>query len=291
MFRGVQLRLVLGAIALVGLSVVAANAAPASAAPRIELTEVNCLPGPTHEGKLDIVRLHNRGDASQDLTGWQLKSDPEDSQSFSLNIAGTLPPVSETIDPDPKYHRPWVVIVAGQHATELPHEQTWLWSSSEILRDPPKPDDPVQTLDFIRLYDSSGNLVDSQDCAGNPVPLQTSTPETPTPAPQVANTDTPAEGTQGGAQTGSSGSSGTNTGATTGQPAGSGQTAAQAGLGGSVPAPNSGVGSLAPVTTSPLRLALGLVALGAGFIGLVLGGNPLRKRGTAVSWDSSRRER
>jgi hypothetical protein len=273
MTKEVRLRSLLAAAAFAALLAAAGNAVPASAGPRIELTEVNCLPGPEHAGALDVIRLHNRGDAPQDLRGWQLKSDPEVSESMALDIAGTLDPVAGTPGPDsPLGDKPWVIIVAGIHATQYPESSVWLWSVPEVLRDSGDPPD------YVRLYDADGNLVDSMDCNGNPVPLETTAQETPTPEPQVTNTNNPEEGTQPGGQTGSTTASQTAGGTSSEQAATTGQTAAQAASGGSFPAPNSGLGSLAPVNTSPLRLVLGLGAIGAGLAGLTLGVNLFLRR-------------
>jgi hypothetical protein len=262
MTKEVRLRLLLlGAfVTTCLLSSAARTSAAPSAAPKIELTEIECLPGPGHEGKLDLIYIHNRGDAAQDLTGWKLTSDPEDSQTMLLDIAGTLGPVNQ-LGTAPSEDKPRVIISAGSHAVQLPDSSMWLWSVSEILRDDSDPPD------FVRLYDNNGDLVASKECPD----LTPATPSpTPTPEPQVAAPENQASGQTGSeSSTGGStqgGSAGSQT-ATSGQnsQAASGGTAA-----GSVGAPNAGIGSLAPVGTSSLALSLSVVAVAAGFIGLAV---------------------
>ena len=198
MTKEVPLRLLLAVVAAGVLLTVSGDGGSASAASNVRLVTsstdgykaVDCAPsidghGP---GQFDLVRLENHGDAPQDLTGWVLKSDPEDSQQFTLDVAGTLVPFVDV-------NEDRVIVVAGQHATSIPDRGLYLWSIGGILRDS---GDPV---DYVRLYDQNGNLVDSMDCNGNPVPLATAAPATPTPAPQVAANQPGPESTQQADQT------------------------------------------------------------------------------------------
>jgi hypothetical protein len=274
MTKEVPLRLLLAVAAAAVFLTIAGDDDSAFAASNVRLVTsatdgykaVDCAPsidghGP---GQFDHIRLENHGDAPQDLTGWVLKSDPEDSQQLPLDAAGTLVPFVDVSEDR-------VIIVAGPHANGYPDRKVYLWSIGGVLRDS---GDPV---DYVRLYDAGGNLVDSMDCNGNPVPLQTATPATPTPAPQVGANQPNPESTQQAEQTSANTTTQQNRAATSGQaPVGQGAPAGGS-VAGSVGAPNSGVGSLAPVNSNSWPLALG--ALAVGLVGLISSAALLIRKG------------
>jgi hypothetical protein len=270
MTKEVPLRLLLAVVAAgIFLAISTGGSSDsASAAPQIVLANsdptstwkpVDCAPIGHDPGAYDIIQIENHGDAPLDLTGWVLKSDPEDTQLMSLDVAGTLAPLV-----DPKEDR--VLIVAGQHSESYPDRNVYQWSRPEILRDSGDPPD------YVRLYDPNGNLIDSKDCNQNPVPLATAVPATSTPAPQVASNQ-PAESTQPAGQTTANDQQ--SRAATSGQsPVGQAATAPSSG---SVPAPNSGVGSLSPMNATSWPLAF--AALAVGLAGLATSGVLLLRNG------------
>jgi hypothetical protein len=259
------LRLLLVALVAASLLAVAESAAAApSAAPSIKLTTVDCAPEGHEPGAFDIIRLENHGDAAQDLAGWQLKSDPEDSEEMALDVAGTLVPLVDA-------NEDRVYIVAGRHSEGYPDRKTYRWSISGILRDSGDPPD------YVRLYDASGNLVDSMDCNQQPVPLATAAPATPTPASHVSTNQQSTDSTQSVGQNVADSQQGPVAGAAQ---AGGGSQAAVApagAAGAAVPAPDSGVGSLAPVGAGSPLFAFG--ALAAGLAGIATSGILLLRRG------------
>jgi hypothetical protein len=267
------LRLLFAVVAAASLLAVVDNAGSASAAADVRLhcspssgscsKAVDCAPNNHDPGAFDMISIENHGDVAQDLTGWVLKSDPEQSEQMALDVAGTLVPLV-----DPNEDR--VFIVAGRHSESYPDRKTYRWSIQEVLRDAGEP------ADYIRLFDPSGNLVDSMDCNGQPVPLPTAVSATPTPAPQAAAAaNQPAAGeTQPSGQSADS-----QQGRAAAQAAGLSQAAAAAPAGGvgagAVPAPDSGVGSLAPVGAGSPLFAFG--ALAAGLAGLATSAILLRR--------------
>lgn len=107
----------------------------------ISITELDCDANP------ERVVLSNNGDASLDLTGWRLESDPPDKEAFSLSRIGTLGPGQS------------VTIESGTGASG-----SFVWSMAFVFRD----DDPS---DYARVVDSSEEAVQEVTCAtGAPTP-------------------------------------------------------------------------------------------------------------------------
>jgi hypothetical protein len=122
----------------------------------IRIAQLQCTGDP------EVVVIENAGDTAQTLTGWQLQSDPTDSEVFDLGVLGGLQPGAS------------VFIQSGPSASGV-----FNWGMEFIFRD----NDPT---DFARIVDSTGNIIDQVDCAS------AATPEaTPTASPQASPTPTP----------------------------------------------------------------------------------------------------
>ena len=135
------------AYALAGVSFAAAQGGP-----DVQISQLDCTGDP------EVVVLTNSGDAAQDLSGWELRSDPEASELFDLRDLGTTlaPGVSNTIQ-------------SGPSASGV-----FIWSTGEVFRD----NDPT---DYVRLVDDAGDTVQQVNCVGaTPSP-------TPSPAAEVPN--------------------------------------------------------------------------------------------------------
>jgi hypothetical protein len=150
-------------------------------------------------GDTEIVGLSNDGSVAQDLTGWELRSDPVGSESVDLSPLGTLEPDDGAI------------IFSGPDAPPTDLSENWLrWTTAYIFRD-------LDTSDFARLVNAAGGTVDQMNCpaqeptatptpsptptptatptaTATPTPTETPTPEateTPTPTPEPTETATP----------------------------------------------------------------------------------------------------
>ncbi len=122
----------------------------ASAAAQVEIAALDCTSDP------EVVELSNTGTDPQDMTGWQLVSDPPQSEAFDLTPIGTLAAGAS------------VFIESGPGA-----QATFTWSPTEIFRN-------GDSTDFVRLVDNTGATVAEQACAAQ----ATSTPA-PTPEPSA----------------------------------------------------------------------------------------------------------
>jgi len=108
---------------------------------------------------MEVVSIVNDGSTAQDLTGWELRSDPVASEFVDLSPLGTL-------DPDEG-----ASIFSGPEAPPTNLSNNWLrWTTAYIFRD-------FDTGDFARLVNGAGGTVDQMNC-----PAQEPT-ATPTPAP------------------------------------------------------------------------------------------------------------
>jgi hypothetical protein len=223
--RGV---LVAGFALLAGLFTVDGTEAAAV----LSVTQIECGQ-PFHAGQFDAVYIVNQGDTAQNMAGWQLRSDPEDSQQLELSLLGVLDPGEQ------------VILTAGGHAVAVPSENIVVWTLNEMLRDSGSPPD------YVRLLDPSGSLVSGRDCAG-----QVFLPATPTPAPQQ---QTQQPGQQQTAQTG------TGTGAGTGTGKGKGPRAVPA-AGGPV-ASEDGAFAMLPLISGLIAISAGTVAMNVAFAG------------------------
>lgn len=143
-------RLAVAATLGFAFALAAVSFAAAQGGPDVQISQLDCTGDP------EIVVLTNSGDAAQDLSGWELRSDPEASELFDLRDLGTAlaPGVSNTIQSGPS--------ASG----------AFTWSTDEVYRD----NDPT---DYVRLVDDAGAAVQQVDCAG-------ATPS-PTPAAEVPN--------------------------------------------------------------------------------------------------------
>jgi hypothetical protein len=125
--------------------------------PDIQIAQLEC------NGDPELVLIKNLGDAAQALTGWELQSDPPDSEVYDLAVLGGLAPGAA------------VSIQSGPSASGV-----FNWGLEFIFRD----DDPT---DYVRLIDDTGAVVHEVDCGGEvaPEPSPTPSPEpSPTPSPE-----------------------------------------------------------------------------------------------------------
>jgi hypothetical protein len=120
---------------------------PAEAASALQVTQLECS---IHPGLFDVMYIRNNGDATQDLSGWRLVSDPEASEQMSLTVAGALNPGQQ------------LIVVAGLHGVAVPSQNLYLWTNLEVLRD-------GEPVDYVKLLDGSGALVSGMDCTGQPL--------------------------------------------------------------------------------------------------------------------------
>jgi hypothetical protein len=148
----------------VTLALLTSGPASASAAD-VRIAELRC------EGDPELVVIENEGDATQDLTGWQLQSEPSGSEVFELGVVsdGDLEAGEQ------------VFIQSGPSAGG-----TFRWGNEAIFRD----DDAT---DYVRIVDGTGAVVDQVNCGGagaeaspTPSPAPTASPEA-SPAADVPN--------------------------------------------------------------------------------------------------------
>jgi hypothetical protein len=261
------LRLIAVALAVVvGIALSAIPSGPTEAASNVQIPAqedkgIQCDPNPeVHGSNFDQIDIVNLGDAPQDLTGWELRSDPEDAEKMSLSQVGTIAPGER------------VIIVAGSHSQAFPNEtpRVFQWSVIGVLREGPP-------MDYVKIFDSSGQLVFGRQCDYQLITDATPSPE-PTAVPQAAaqnqSNDTSQTGNQNTAAN-------TQTNTNTTQQGSSNPAAAPVAAGGGVPAPNSGVGALTASDTG-LPGATTWALLLAGLSGLFAGTAILRHRITAV---------
>jgi hypothetical protein len=128
-----------------------------AAAADVKIASLDC------DSEPQVVELTNSGDASQNLAGWELLSDPVADESYGLTSIGVLAPGSS------------VFIESGPGA-----EATFTWSNANTFRS----GDPG---DFARLVDDQGSTVSEVACAAGvqatstPAPTPTTAPPAPTP--------------------------------------------------------------------------------------------------------------
>ena len=121
----------------------------------VQIAQLSC------SGDPESVVIENFGDAVQTLTGWELQSDPPDSQTFDLTVLGGLAPGAS------------ISIQSGPSAGGV-----FKWGLTLIFRD----DDPA---DYARIVDDTGAIVHQVNCA-EATPSPTPSPE-PSPAAEVPN--------------------------------------------------------------------------------------------------------
>ena len=124
----------------------------------VQIAQLSC------SGDPELVVIENLGDDPQDLDGWELQSDPPDSEVYDLGNLGTqlLPGAS-------------VSIQSGPSASGV-----FNWTLEFVYRD----DDPA---DYARIVDDTGAIVHQVNCAeATPTPSPTPSPE-PSPPNGVPN--------------------------------------------------------------------------------------------------------
>ena len=144
----------LASVFAIALALVAVSSAHAQG-PDVQIAQLTC------SGDPELVVIENFGDAAQDLTGWELQSDPPDSQTFDLTVLGGLAPGAS------------ISIQSGPSASGV-----FKWTLEFIFRD----DDPA---DYARIVDDTGAIVHQVNCA-EATPTPSPTPE-PSPAAEVPN--------------------------------------------------------------------------------------------------------
>ena len=145
-------------VSALAIALALAAVSPAGAqGPDVQIAQLSC------SGDPELVVIENVGDTAQTLTGWELQSDPPDSQAFDLAVLGGLAPGSS------------VSIQSGPSAGGV-----FKWGLEFIYRD----DDPT---DYARIVDDTGAIVHQVNCAeATPTPSPTPSPE-PSPAAEVPN--------------------------------------------------------------------------------------------------------
>ncbi len=120
----------------------------------VQIAQLSC------SGDPELVVIENSGDAAQTLTGWELQSDPPDSQTFDLTVLGGLAPGAS------------VSIQSGPSAGGV-----FKWGLEFIYRD----DDPT---DYALIVDDTGAIVHQVNCAeATPTPSPTPEPSPPNGVP------------------------------------------------------------------------------------------------------------
>lgn len=152
-------RLVLGVILAAAVAAIAATvgAPPAArAASQVQVASLSC------NGDPEEVVIENAGDEAQELDGWQLLSDPADSETYDLSSVGGLQPGAS------------IFVRSGPAATGV-----FKWGETLVFRD----DD---ASDFVRIVDDAGATVDEVACgvASAPAPTPEASAE-PAPASDI----------------------------------------------------------------------------------------------------------
>ena len=123
----------------------------------VQIAQLSC------SGDPELVVIENLGDDPQDLDGWEIQSDPPDSQTFELTLLGGLAPEAS------------ISIQSGPSAGGI-----FMWTLEFVYRD----DDPT---DYARIVDDTGAIVHQVNCAeATPTPSPTPSPE-PSPPNGVPN--------------------------------------------------------------------------------------------------------
>ena len=149
--------LALGSALTIALALAAISSAGAQE-PDIQIIQLECIDDPDAEGIQETVVIENLGDATQTLTGWELQSDPPDSEAFDLVVLGGLAPGAS------------ISIQSGPSASGV-----FKWGDEFIFRD----DDPT---DYVRIVDDTGAVVHQVNCGAEATPAPSPTPS-PQPSP------------------------------------------------------------------------------------------------------------
>lgn len=118
-------RLALAAILGIVFALAAVSFATAQG-PDVKISQpiFDCIGSPD-----EIVVVTNEGDEAQDMTGWELRRDPEASEVFDLSVLGSLLADAS------------VSIKSGPSASGA-----FIWSTNEVFRD-------NDSTDYVRLVD------------------------------------------------------------------------------------------------------------------------------------------
>ena len=146
-------------VSALALALALAAVSPAGAqGPDVQIAQLSC------SGDPELVVIENLGDDPQDLDGWEVQSDPPDSEVYDLrNLGSQLAPLTS------------ITIQSGPSASGV-----FTWTLELIYRD----DDPA---DYARIVDDTGAIVHQVNCAeATPTPSPTPSPE-PSPAGEVPN--------------------------------------------------------------------------------------------------------
>ena len=143
-------RLVVAATLALAFTLALVSFAAAQGGQGVEVSQVDCTEDP------EVVLLTNAGDASQNLTGWELRSDPEASEVYDLSVLGSLLAGGS------------VSIRSGPSASGV-----FIWMTDEVFRD-------NDATDYVILVDDTGATVQQVNCTVEATPTPT---PTPTPAP------------------------------------------------------------------------------------------------------------
>jgi hypothetical protein len=168
-------RLALGSAFAIAFALGVVSSARGDAAD-IGIAQLQC------SGDPEVVVIENAGDTAQTLTGWQLQSDPTDSEVFDLGVLGGLQPGAS------------VFIQSGPSASGV-----FNWGTEFIFRD----NDPT---DFARIVDNTGAVIDQVNCASEATPEATPT-ASPQPSPTPSPTPSPGDVPNGGGPPAPSGES------------------------------------------------------------------------------------
>ncbi len=147
-------------VSALAIAMALAAVPPAGAqGPDVQIAQLSC------SGDPELVVIENFGDTAQTLDGWELQSDPPDSETFDLAVLGSLAPGAS------------ISIQSGPSAGGV-----FMWTLEFIYRD----DDPT---DYARIVDDTGAIVHQVNCAeATPAPTPSPTPSSePSPAGEVPN--------------------------------------------------------------------------------------------------------
>ncbi len=150
-------RLAVAATVGIALALAVVSFAAAQGGSDVQVSQLDCTGDP------EIVVLTNSGDAAQDLTGWELLSDPEaTTEPFDLSALGSLLAGGS------------VSIQSGPSSSGV-----FSWGTDEVFRD-------NDSTDYVKLVDKSGAIAVTVDQVNCPGAAATPTPA-PTPAGEVPN--------------------------------------------------------------------------------------------------------
>lgn len=141
-------RLAVAATLALAFALAVVSSASAQGGPDVQIAQLQC------SGDPELVVIENLGDGAQDFTGWELQSDPPDSEIFDLSQFSSLAGGAS------------LTIQSGPSASSLIADPRWQ-TGEFIFRD----DDPT---DYARVVDNTGAIVHQADCAAG---------ATPTPSP------------------------------------------------------------------------------------------------------------